>query len=275
VPDSIPGLERAGHNFYSAAGAEDLREALREFAGGNLVVLITSLPYKCPAAPYEAAMLLEYHCRKRKIREDVTLSMYAAEPGPMGVAGKELSAAVRKMVEDKGIHYYPDHQLAGMDPQAQTLHFSNGNTAHFDLLAYVPAHESPQVVRQAGLTADSGWVAVDSQTLETRFPGVFAIGDITGIPLSLGKPLPKAGVFAHYQADVVAHNLAVEITGNGKSKQFTGDGECFIELGDGKAGFARGNFYSEPLPAVKMFKPGRHWHAGKVLFEKEWFRRWF
>ncbi|MFQ6673838.1 MAG: NAD(P)/FAD-dependent oxidoreductase [Fidelibacterota bacterium] len=275
VPDSVPGIERNGHNFYSLEGADGLRDALRSFQGGDLVVLITSIPYKCPAAPYEAAMLLEYDCRKRKIRDEVEISLYAAEPAPMGVAGKEVSAAVRKMVEDKGIRYYPEHHLASVDPGKNTLRFSNGAEAHFDLLAYVPKHETPEVVRKAGLTDVSGWVPVDRNTLETKFPGVFAIGDVTGIPLAVGKPLPKAAVFAHNQAEVVAHNIAAAVTGEGNPMQFMGDGECFIELGDGKAGFARGNFYAEPLPKVKMFKPGRHWHAGKVLFEKDWLRRWF
>jgi sulfide:quinone oxidoreductase len=275
IPDAIPGLEKMGYNFYSLEGAINLRDALKEFQGGNLVVLITSVPYKCPAAPYEAAMLLEYSCRKRKIRDKVNLALYAAEPGPMGVAGKELSASVRKLVEDKGIRYYPDHQLLSVDQKEKILRFSNGSTTYFDLLAYVPTHTAPQVVKDAKLTGESDWVEVNRNTLETKFPEVYALGDITGIPLALGKPLPKAGVFAHYQAEVVAHNIAVDITGKGQKTQFTGNGECFIELGDGKAGFARGNFYAEPLPVVKMHKPGRYWHAGKVLFEKDWFRRWF
>jgi len=118
-------------------------------------------------------------------------------------------------------------------------------------------------------------VLKNRQTMETKHEGVFAIGDITGIPLAVGKPLPKAGVFAHFQAEAVANNIAVEINGKGRKKTFTGNGECFIEMGDGKAGFARGNFYHEPLPDVKMFKPGIHWHAGKVLFEKDFLHRWF
>jgi sulfide:quinone oxidoreductase len=104
---------------------------------------------------------------------------------------------------------------------------------------------------------------------------VYAIGDVAGIPLKMGKPLPKAGVFAHAQASVVAANLARAITGKGKSASFDGEGECFIEVGDGRAGFGKGNFYAEPTPQVKMHPPGRHWHAAKVLFEKDWLRRWF
>jgi sulfide:quinone oxidoreductase len=130
-------------------------------------------------------------------------------------------------------------------------------------------------VREAGLVGESGWIGVDRQTLETSFENVYAIGDVVGIPLALGKPLPKAGVFAHGEADVVAANIALAITGKGKPQVFDGHGECFIETGDGKAGFGKGNFYAEPTPQVKLYNVGRRWHAGKVLFEKEWLRRWF
>lgn len=162
-----------------------------------------------------------------------------------------------------------------MDATARRLTFANGATAEFDLLAYVPPHRAPRVVREAGLVEDTGWVSVDRHTLETRVPGVYAIGDIAGIPLKIGKLLPKAGAFAHGEAQVVAQNLAHAITGKGKPARFDGFGECFIEAGDGKAGFGRGDFYAEPTPAVRLYRPGPHWHAAKVMFEKDWLRRWF
>ena len=105
---------------------------------------------------------------------------------------------------------------------------ANGAHAAFDLLAYVPRHRAPRVVREAGLLGEAGWVPVDRHTLETRFEGVYAIGDITGIPLKLGKPLPMAGTFAHRQAGVVASNIARTIEGRGKAARFDGHGECFI-----------------------------------------------
>jgi len=269
-----PQLKEAGHNFYCLKGAGSLRDALQAFRGGKVVVLVPYLPFKCPAAPYEAAMLLEYFFKKNKLREKVELELYTPEPGPMGVAGKELSAAVRQLVESRGIKFFPEHQFTGISENK--LEFENGLKTGFDLLAYVPKHECPAVIKNTDLVGQSGWVVLKNrQTMETKHEGVFAIGDITGIPLAVGKPLPKAGVFAHFQAEAVANNIAVEINGKGRKKTFTGNGECFIEMGDGKAGFARGNFYHEPLPEVKMFKPGIHWHAGKVLFEKDFLHRWF
>ncbi len=273
--ETIPGLAQGGHNFYTLAGAEALRDALASFGGGQLIVLTAAPAYKCPAAPYEAAMLLEYHLRKRKIRAGTRLDLYAAEPGPMGVAGPDVSKAVRQMVEAKDISYHPEHQIAEVDPRARRLKFANGAEATYDLLAYVPPHRAPRVVRESGLAAESGWIAVDRHTMETRYQRVYALGDVVSIPLKLGKPLPKAGVFAHAEAEVVAKNVVRAITGKGRSATFDGLGECFIETGDGKAGFGKGDFYAEPVPEMKLHPPGRHWHAGKVLFEKDWLRRWF
>ncbi len=273
APESIPGLAGAGHDFYTLGGAEDLRDAFARFTSGKLVVLTAAPAYKCPAAPYEAAMLLEAACRKRKVRDAVQIDLYAAEPGPMGVAGPVVSAAVRRMVEAKNIAYHPEHQVVAVDRAAKRLSFANKTEASFDLLAYVPPHRAPRVVREAGLVGESGWVAVDRHSMQTRWPGVFAIGDVTSIPLTLGKPLPKAGVFAHGQAEVVAANIAMAITGKGRAASFDGHGECFIEAGDGKAGFGAGNFYAEPTPDVKLHPVGRKWHAAKVLFEKTWLAR--
>jgi len=274
APETIPGLAQAGHNFYTLAGAEALRDALARFTGRKLAVLTAAPAYKCPAAPYEAAMLLESACRKQGIRAKTQIDLYAAEPGPMGVAGPEVSKAVRGMVEAKGIAYHPEHQIREVDPVARRLKFANGAEASFDLLAYVPPHRAPRVVREAGLTGETGWVPVNRHTLETKHARVYALGDVVGIPLKLGKPLPRAGVFAHGEADVVAKNIAHAITGKGKPASFNGEGACFIETGDGRAGFGNGNFYAEPLPQVKVHPPGRHWHAAKVLFEKYWLWRW-
>jgi sulfide:quinone oxidoreductase len=275
APETVPGLPAAGHNFYTVAGAETLRDALGTFTGGRLVVLTAAPAYKCPAAPYEAAMLLEHYCRSKKVRGQTQLDLYAAEPGPMGVAGAEVSKGVRQLVESKGISYHPEHQVQEVDPSARRLRFTNGAEVSYDLLAYVPPHRAPRVVREAGLVSESGWVAVDAHTMATKFEHVYALGDVVSIPLKLGKPLPKAGVFAHAEAEVVARNIARAITGIGTAAAFDGVGACFVETGDGRAAYGKGDFYAEPVPDVKLHPPGWHWHIGKVWFEKNWLRRWF
>jgi sulfide:quinone oxidoreductase len=273
APDTVPGLAQAGHNLYSLAGAEAIRDARLALTQGRIALLVSAMPFKCPAAPYEAAMLLEWDYRRRGLRDQVQIDLYSPEPGPMAAAGAETSAAVRAMVEQKGIGYHPQEKVASVDPGR--IHFESGTSADFDLLVYVPPHRAPEAVRAAGLCGDSGWVAVDRATLATPFPGVYAIGDVTGIPLAIGKPLPKAGVLAHGQAEVVAHNIATEITGAGTMAQFQGEGACFIEAGDGQAGFGSGNFYAEPAPSMKLRQVGRLLHWGKVAYEKYWLYKWF
>ncbi len=275
APETIPGLADAGHNLYTLAGAQSLNTARAQLNQGHLVVLVSGVPFKCPAAPYEAAMLLEADLRHRRVRSRVTVDVYSPEPGPMPAAGPQASAQVRQMVEAKGIRYHPEHAVSGVDPAARLVRFANGRHALFDLLAYVPPHRAPTVVRESGLTGESSWIPVDPASLETKFPGVYAIGDVTGIPLATGKPLPKAGVFAHGEAEVVAANIARAILGNGKPREFQGHGECFIEIGDGRAGFGAGNFFAEPAPQVRLRPPGRSLHLGKVLYEKYWLYRWF
>jgi len=265
-------IDKKGFNLYTKEGSEGLHKALSEFKEGKVVVMISSLPFKCPAAPYETALLIKAFFKKNA--KNVNIELYSPEPGPMGVAGKKLSSMVRHLVESKGIKYFPEHKISSV--KNNTLHFENNVTAQYDILAYVPKHECPQVIKNSGLTGENDWVKLKNRnTMETDFPGVFAIGDITNIPLALGKSLPKAGVFAHYQAKTVANNIAVEITSKGKLAHFTGDGMCFIEMGHGKAGFAKGNFYAEPLPKIKMFMSGYHWHLGKILFEKTFLSKWF
>jgi sulfide:quinone oxidoreductase len=269
----IPALTGKGFDFFSLDGATGFYNALQNFKGGKIAVLISSLPFKCPAAPYEAAMLIETAVRKKGILDKTEIAIYTPETMPMPVAGKALADAVKQMLENKGIKYFPEHQFTQAD--SNSLTFSNGNSFSFNLLAYTPKHSCPDVIAKSTLTGKSGWIETNRNTLETNFADVYAIGDITFIPLELGKPLPKAGVFAHYQAEVVANNISEKINGGLNMKTFDGSGQCFLEMGDGKAGYAGGNFYGSPLPLVKMKRPGYWWHLTKVMFEKYWFFKYF
>ncbi len=275
APETVPGLAEAGHNIYSLAGAQSFDAARERLTQGHLVVLVSGVPFKCPAAPYEAAMLVADDLRRRGVRGDVTVDLYTPEPGPMSSAGPQVSSQMRQMLEAKGIRYHPEHVVARVDPAARLVHFNQDRHALFDLLACVPPHRAPTVVRESGLTGESGWVPVHRGTLETKFPGVYAIGDVTGIPLAIGKPLPKAGVFAHGEAEVVANNIARDILGSGALREFDGYGACFVEIGGGRAGFGSGNFYAEPAPRVRLRAPSPWLHLGKVLYEKYWLYRWF
>lgn len=269
-PEAIPGLTDAGHNFYTLSGAQALWSALQHIRTGRIVVLTAAPVYKCPAAPYEAAMLIDAWCRRQGLRDGVQIEVYAAEPAPMGVAGPHVSNAVIQLLAAKGIPYHPEHQVTTIEAERMRLTFTNGAHADFDLLTYVPPHRAPAVIRDSGLAGESGWVSVDRHTLQTRWPNVYAIGDVVSIPLTLGKPLPKAGVFAEREGEVVAENIAETIAGHADTARFNGHGECFIEIGDGKAGFGGGDFYAEPKPLVALRQPSWRWHLSKVWVEKSW-----
>lgn len=273
-PEALPGLAESGYNLYTLDGATELSAAVSRFTGGKLAVLVAALPFKCPAAPYEAAMLLEARLRARGVRDRCEIAVYTPEPQPMPVAGPALGAAVRAMLEARRIGYFPNHKPVAVDAGSRTVRFESGVTWSYDLLAYVPPHAAPAFVVGAGLAPAAGWVKVDPKTLVTPAERVWAVGDVTGIPLPNGKALPKAGVFAEGEAEVVARNIAALIRGKAPLARFTGEGACFIELGDGRAGFATGNFYAAPDPVVRLKTPGRRWHWGKVLVEKTWFPRW-
>lgn len=268
--ETIAGLAETGLCIYTLEGATAIHAALEKFSGGRVVVLTAAPQYKCPAGPYEAALLVEDFLTRKGVRGRSAIDFYAAEPAPMIVAGPEMGRAVRGMIEARGIRYHPEHQVASVEAGSRTLRFANGATAQFDLLLYVPPHCAPAVVREAGLTNESGWVPVDRYTLQTRFDNVYAIGDVVTIPLKMGRPLPKAGVFAHAQAEVVAHNIAREFTGRGAPRRFDGSGMCFIETGGGRAGMGSGDFYAEPVPRITVRSPSVLWHGGKILYEKYW-----
>lgn len=273
-PSGVPGLGEAGHSFYALEGAVALRDALARFEGKRLVVLTAAPAYKCPAAPYEAAMLMEASLRRRGVRPGVALDFYAAEPAPMGVAGPKVSAAVRELLATKGIAYHPDHQVVRADPAQRRLEFANGATASYDLLAFVAPHRAPRVVREAGLTAESGWIPVDRGTLRTRFERVWAVGDVTGIPLKMGKPLPKAATFAAGEAEVVARSVAAELGLGPPAGAYAGHGECWVETGDGVAAHGHGDFFGDPVPVVSLEPPSGDAHRAKAAWEREWLARW-
>lgn len=275
APEAVPGLAAGGLNIYTLEGAGAIHEALTRFEGGRIVILTAAPMYKCPAAPYETALLVDAFLRKHGLRDKTIIELFAAEQRPMFVAGPEVGAAVRGMVEAQGVAYHPEHQVKEVDPEARRITFANGTAAEYDLLFYVPPHRAPAVVREAGLTNEAGWIPVDRHTLQTQFEGVFAIGDITSIPLKMGRPLPKAGVFAHGQAEVAANNIAHAWTGRGTLRKFAGEGMCFIETGNARAGIGKGNFYAEPMPQMKMRGPNLFWHIGKILYEKYWLYRHF
>lgn len=276
APEMISGLAESAYSFYSFEEAQRLHAALTGFAGGKIALVVCSLPYKCPGAPHEGAMLISDYFRRRKLHKEVEVHLYTPEPQPMPVAGPQLGEAVTTLLSSKGIAFHPLHRITSVSPKAHELSFDGKEPAHYDLLIAVPPHRPPPIARDAGLSNDAGWVPVDRATLKTTFENVYAIGDITAITIpGRWKPevplmLPKAGVFAHDQAAIVAARIAAEIDRRTPEAQFCGEGYCMIEAGAGLAGFAAGDFFAEPAPRLQLRNIGMAWHLGKVLFEQWW-----
>ena len=275
-PNEIPGLstQNGMYNLYDVDVIPKAREAILSLKSGSIVILIASLPFKCPAAPYEAALLSDFILKKSGVREKIDISIYTPETLPMPTAGPILGNAVKQIVEKRGIAFYHQHKVVKIDSEKHEIYFENQKKAYFDLLLTVPPHRAPKILEGSGLLGETGWIPVDRDTLKTKYENVYAIGDITAIRLPNGMMLPKAGVFAEKHAQVVAQNIAAEINDQKTRVSFNGEGACFLEIGYGIAGYAKGNFYAEPAPEIHLKNPSMFWHFGKILFEKYWLWRW-
>ncbi|HRJ58763.1 MAG TPA: FAD/NAD(P)-binding oxidoreductase [Anaerolineales bacterium] len=273
--DAIPSLAESAQTYYTFEGATKLRGALGNFKGGKVAVVVSALPYKCPGAPHEGAMLIANELRKRGLH-DSEVHLFTPEPQPMPVAGPTLGDAVKQMLTDRGIVFHPLHKLTEVNPVNQELIFDGKGSFHYDLLVAIPPHRGSRIAREAGLANEAGWIPVDRATLRTQHENVYALGDATAIQIpGRWKPdvpmmLPKAGVFAHAQAEIVARRLAAEIMSKKNEDVFYGEGYCMLEAGENVAGFAYGNFFAEPSPQIQLRKLGWFWHMGKVLFEQWW-----
>jgi sulfide:quinone oxidoreductase len=273
--DEVPGLGRSW-TFYHLDGAEGLSERLQTFRAGRLAVVASALPYRCPAALYEGALLLDDHFRRHGTRADIEISIFTPEaPLPIVAAGATTGERLVELVRARGINFTSGVELAEVDHRSRELRFKRGATAGCDLLIATPLHHCPRVLRQSGLAGESGWVEVDRETLATPFEDIYAIGDAIVIPLGDGKTLPKTAAFAHGQAEVVARNIAAEIAGREPIWAFGGQSGCFMSTETGKAAYIVGNFFAQPEPQVSMRGPNRRWHWAKLGFERVWLWRWF
>lgn len=272
--EEIEGLNKTW-TFYHLEGAEGLQEQLPKFEGGRLAIVVSALPYKCPPAPYEGALLLDDYFRKRRMRDAVEITLYTPDRLPLPVAGERIGKELLGMLTRRDIKFRPNVKLKSVDHTGRSLEFEGHDRQPFDMVIATPVHLVPEVLVRAGLAKAGGWMSVDRETLAV--PGiedVYAIGDCVDIRISGGLRLPMAGVFAHGEAEVVARNIAAEINGGEPVWAYGGQGACFLETGGGKSAYLDGNFYSDPITAA-MRRPGRWWHWTKLGFERTWLWRWF
>jgi sulfide:quinone oxidoreductase len=266
-PAATPGLVAGGHEFYTVAGAFALRGVLDAFEGGRVVVGVTSAPFKCPPAPSETALMMHDFLTKRGLRERSTISLVI----PLGVPippSPAASAALLVAFEERGIDWYPDRAVRETNPARKVAVLSDGTELPYDLFLGIPRHRVPAVVEESGMT-DDGWIPVDSLTLETGFPGVYAVGDVT----SVGTP--KAGVFSEGQAAVVADRIAAVIRGTAASATYGGNGMCYLAFGNDEVARVDVTFLKGQAPFGGYEEPSRALAADKVEFGASRIRRWF
>ncbi len=281
-PGSVPGFEEAAHNLYEVEGAVAIHDALERFDGGKVAVLVAGAPFRCPAAPYEAAMLVADWAEEGGIGDRVDIDLYTPESMPMAVTGPAIGEALCRFMDDRGISYHFNTQVTSVDPATKTLRFGD-EEAVYDLIVGIPPHRAPRALREAGLTDSTGYVPVhpqtlellsDPETLEVHYPGVYAIGDVAAIKLLNGMLLPKAGVFAEGEAQVVAAEIAAAINNGTRPAGFDGHGFCYVEVGGDLAAYGSGNFYAYPGPRVIMEEPTSVGWKAKQQFEdllESWF----
>jgi len=266
-PAATPGLVEGGNEFYSLAGAERLREALPTFSKGHAIVGVTSTPFKCPPAPSEAALLLHDYLTVRGVRQACQISLVMPFDIPIPPS-PETSQALLAAFAERGIAYVPDRLVDELDPLRHVAILDDNTELPYDLFLGIPRHRVPAVVAASGMTVN-GWIPVDPKNLKTRFPGVYAIGDVT----SVGTP--KAGVFAEGAARVVAASLIAELQGGEMPPAYDGKGSCYIEFGAGRVGRVDVDFLSGPSPTGSFGQPSTALVAEKSNFGSSRRSRWF
>jgi sulfide:quinone oxidoreductase len=270
--DLVPGLAEHGHDLWSTAGVPGAAQALAELDGGNVVVLIAGAPYPCPPAPFECVMHVDENLRSRGLRERSELTVATVQPLLMPNAGVEGSAWMAEQLSARGIGFRVGVKVDRVEAGAVVL---EDGELPFDLLVAVPPHRAPEVARESGLIAESGWIAVDPATLETAHENVYAVGDVTQILLANGLPLPKAGVMAELEGVRVASAIAADVRGDAEPAPFDGQAACYVELGTTTAARIDARFFAEPAPEITFAEPSAEIAAEKRRFESDRLERWF
>ncbi len=266
-PGATPGLLEGGHDFYTESGAFALRDVLERFDGGRVVVAVTSTPFKCPPAPSETALLMHDFLTRRGVRDRSSISLVMPLPVPIPPS-PQASEVLLGAFAERGIGWYPKTLVRAIEPARRVAVLDDGGELAFDLFLGVPAHRAPEVVVQAGMTVD-GWIPVDPKTLQTEFPGVYAVGDVT----SVGTP--KAGVFAEGQAGVVADGIGALIRSSGAQPGYDGRGVCYLEFGDDQVAKVDVTFFGGEGPHGELEGPSPALAAEKADFGASRVQRWF
>jgi sulfide:quinone oxidoreductase len=263
---ATPGLEERGFEYYSVAGAERLSGVLSGFDTGRVLIGILGHPFKCPPAPFEGAFLLHDQLTERGVREAVEIRVVGPMAAPVPVT-EEVSRRFLEALGERDIEYIPKQHVVALQPEGRAQ-LASGESLPYDLFIGIPVHRVPEVVERSGLAVD-GWVPVEPANLRTRFPGVYAVGDLVALPMA------KAGVFAEAAARVVADDIVAEVRGGEPPAPYEGAGNCYIEFGGGLVGKVEANFLGGPSPTAQLVGPSLELAAEKREFGATRRERWF
>ena len=273
APQEIEGMQgdhwyKSIFDFYSFDGAKNLRDKLKTWKGGKLVVHICEMPIKCPVAPLEFAFLADDFFTKKQMRDKVEIIYVTPMSGAFTkpVATKELSY----LLDQKNINIVSDFNIEKVDTENSKIIDYGGLEVEYDLLVTVPTNMGDDMIARSGFGDDLNYVPTDKTTLQSKVKeNIFVLGDATDLPAS------KAGSVAHFQADILVENIKLYIAGKPLKELFDGHANCFIETGFGKALLIDFNYNQEPvrgtfpIPGIgplKLLEETRINHLGKLAF---------
>ena len=270
APEKIPGLKENGFNLYDHNQLLEIHERLKEIESGKIAISIMGMPYKCPPAPFEASLLIDSMLRKRGIRDSIEINFYSPTPITLPAAGPEVSKQILELINSEKIIFHNTSKIKSVEPKK--LIFENGE-ADFDLLLAIPPHIAPKIIYDSGLAKEPGFISID-RDCKTPFENVFAIGDITSLPVGEKMAVPKAGIFAEGEGITVAKNIISKIQSKEESVLFDGKGGCFIESGRDTASVIEVDMFSKPKPSTNLTESTTENLSKKVEFEKERLEKW-
>jgi len=264
---TTPGITLGKNEFYSVAGALHLRDVLPTFTRGHAVIGVCGAPYKCPPAPSECALMLHDHLLTRGMRSDCHITLVNPLPSPVPPS-PETSQALIAAFAERNIDYLPNRRVASVDAERSAVILDDGRELACELFLGVPKNRAPDVVVATGMT-ESGWVTVDPRTLETKYPGVYAVGDLAN------TGAPKAGVFAEGAARTVAANVIALSRQQEPTARNPGAGSCYIEFGANRIARVDVDFFSGPKPTGMFHAPSEALRVAKEQFGSSRRARWF
>ena len=270
APEKIPGLSTYGMILYDLECLTKIREKILAMKSGKLAFAITGMPYKCPPAPFEAALIVSSMLRDAGTRKNISIDFYSLGPITLPAAGPEVSKQLLDILEQENIKFHGSRKTTSVEQN--TLKFEDGDTANFDLLIAVPPHKAPQIVYDAGFAQAGSFISV-KRDCKTQFDNVYAAGDVTNMMVTEKIAVPKAGIFAEGQGIAVARDIISKIRKENPISIFEGKGGCFVEMGE-TAGYVYVDMFADPSPITRLDKPAPEHMKEKEQFEKERLEKW-